>query len=341
VSLATVPVPGDLVAAAVGLRSGRPVVLVDDLRVEPSVVLVGAAEAATPALVVELLRHSTGLLGVTVAPERLVDLGVPLWSATSGRTVARSVAVIGPGDRGSVAARAATLRALAGADASPRQFTSPGCAFPLPTEPAALLSDPRPADLAAALVGLAGGPPVAVCAPALDEGGIDVAPGGAATWAASQGFDVVWASDVLAEHCRRHPIVTREASARLPTAIDPSFRVAAYSRLDGSSHVALAVGRLSAGSRALAIDECGFGPFRPRSCRCHARLDRALRTVASAGAGLVVYLRAGGGRCPETGGGAPAHRSVAGIVRAFTIAAIHEDQVLVQPPETVSRRQPC
>jgi 3,4-dihydroxy 2-butanone 4-phosphate synthase/GTP cyclohydrolase II len=306
------------------------------------VLLVGAARATTPALVVELLCHTNGMLGVTVSPERLAELGIPGWAASSGRTMARSVVALGPGDRRSVPARAATILALADAGATPEQFTSPGCVFPLPTEPTSLLTEPGSPDVAGALAELASGVPVAVCAPVLDDDGIEVAAHAAPDWATDHGFEVVSASDVVAEHCRLHPVVNRETAARLPTAVDPAFRVTAYAGPGAVSHLTLAIGTLSPGSRALAVDACGYGPFRPRSCRCHARLDRAMRTVAGAGSGLVVYLRgARGGGCPETAGGPPPHRSIAGIVRAFTIAAIHEDQLSVHPPEPVSRRQPC
>jgi len=343
VSVAHVDVAVDDLGWAIGsLRAGRPVVLIDDLGAEPSVLLVGAARTTAATLVVDLLHHTSGILGVTVEPSRLAALGIPSWEGSSGETMARSVVVLGPGDRRSVPARAATITALADDDADRGRFASPGCVFPVPTDRAALLRAPSGSDLAAALVELATGVPVAVFATALDHHRNEVGRADAAAWATRSGFHAVLASDVLAAHCRQRPVVVREAGARLPTAIDPAFRVTAYAGADGASHLALTVGDLSASSRALAVDECGFAPFRPRSCRCHVRLDRAMRTVSAAGSGLVIYLRGGrGAPCPDVSGAAAAHRSVAGIVRACTIAAIHEDQVLTNPPRTEPRRQPC
>jgi 3,4-dihydroxy 2-butanone 4-phosphate synthase/GTP cyclohydrolase II len=303
-------------------------VLIDDLSAERSVTFVAAAGCISPALVVQLLRHTNGMLGVTLARDRLTQLRIPLWcSSLSGRTVARSVVAIGPRERHSVATRTATIAALADGDTTSDRLASPGCVFPIPTEPETLLLEPRSSDAAAALVALATGAPVAVCAPVLGEDQLEVPHHAAVAWAEGHRYDVVWASDVVVEHCRRRPTARREASARFPTAIDPAFQLTAYTGPGAVTHLALRIGALRETDRVFAVDECRLSPFRVLSCPCSVRLDSAMRMIADAGAGLVIYLRADDGAlCPEVRS-VGADRSLAGIVRAFTIAAIRDDQL--------------
>lgn len=84
------------------------------------------------------------------------------------------------------------------------------------------------------------------------------------------------------------------ASSRLPTR-HGEFSIHAFEDVEtGKEHVALSMGDLANGQPALARlhSECltgdGFGSLR---CDCGPQLDAAMRQVAEAGHGVILYLR--------------------------------------------------
>ncbi len=88
--------------------------------------------------------------------------------------------------------------------------------------------------------------------------------------------------------------VTSAASARIPTA-ESEFRLFFYkSSLDDKEHLALVRGEV-AGKQNILVrvhSECFTGDvLGSRRCDCGAQLHAALRLIAAAGAGVVVYLR--------------------------------------------------
>jgi GTP cyclohydrolase II len=88
------------------------------------------------------------------------------------------------------------------------------------------------------------------------------------------------------------------ATSRLPTRYG-LFRAHAFAGADGHEHLALVRLRLSQIRAPLVRihSECitgeAFGSLR---CDCGAQLDQALRTIAQAGSGILIYLRGQEGR---------------------------------------------
>ncbi|WP_202238361.1 GTP cyclohydrolase II [Streptomyces sp. SN-593] len=93
--------------------------------------------------------------------------------------------------------------------------------------------------------------------------------------------------------------VRREASTRLPTA-HGEFRAYGYrGTADGAEHVALVAGDLGDGTDVLVRvhSECLTGDvFGSLRCDCGPQLQTALREIAAAGRGVVLYLRGHEGR---------------------------------------------
>ena len=92
-------------------------------------------------------------------------------------------------------------------------------------------------------------------------------------------------------------IVTRYAEADVPTEYGP-MRVVVYRLGDATppeEHVALVVGDVATGDDAVLArvhSECWTGEvMRSHKCDCRDQLDQAMRAVAEAGRGAIVYLR--------------------------------------------------
>jgi GTP cyclohydrolase II len=97
----------------------------------------------------------------------------------------------------------------------------------------------------------------------------------------------------------RNSDVTRYAEADVPTEYGPVHTVV-YRVGDGEppeEHVALVVGDVGAGGGEAPVlarvhSECWTGEvMRSHKCDCREQLDQAMRAVAEAGRGVVVYLR--------------------------------------------------
>ncbi|MGD8859189.1 MAG: GTP cyclohydrolase II [Myxococcales bacterium] len=90
------------------------------------------------------------------------------------------------------------------------------------------------------------------------------------------------------------PPVTRYSEAEVPTEYGP-FRVVVYRETaTGDEHCAFVRGDVDGGEAVLARvhSECFTGEvLHSLKCDCREQLDQALRRVAEAGRGVVVYLR--------------------------------------------------
>jgi 3,4-dihydroxy 2-butanone 4-phosphate synthase / GTP cyclohydrolase II len=90
------------------------------------------------------------------------------------------------------------------------------------------------------------------------------------------------------------PVVHRVADARLPTEVG-AFRCLAF-RADGDdvTHLALVCGDVAAAGAPVLVrvhSECLTGDvFSSRRCDCGPQLHAAMRMIAEAGTGVVVYL---------------------------------------------------
>ncbi len=91
----------------------------------------------------------------------------------------------------------------------------------------------------------------------------------------------------------RPAAVRRYAEARVPTEFGP-FRVVVYRDPEGAEHLAVVRGEVAGAEEVLARvhSECFTGEvLHSLKCDCRGQLDLALRRIAEAGRGIVIYLR--------------------------------------------------
>jgi 3,4-dihydroxy 2-butanone 4-phosphate synthase len=147
--------------AVAAMSRGEIVVVVDDRDRENEGDLVIASEAVTPQAIAFMMSHARGLICVAMEGERLDELEIPLMVPRNTEMLKTaftvSVDYIPETTTGiSAADRAATVRALVGADAKPDDFARPGHIFPLRAHPDGVLSRPGHTEAAVDLARLAG-----------------------------------------------------------------------------------------------------------------------------------------------------------------------------------------
>jgi len=156
-------------AAVAAIGRGEFVVVVDDESRENEGDLIIAADAVTPQALAWMVRHTSGLICVSLPGLLLDDLQLPLMVEKNGESHQTAFTVSVDLKRGigtgiSASDRAATLRALSNPAAEADDFVRPGHVFPLRARPGGVLERPGHTEAAHDLVGLAGrGPGGVLC----------------------------------------------------------------------------------------------------------------------------------------------------------------------------------
>jgi GTP cyclohydrolase II len=118
-------------------------------------------------------------------------------------------------------------------------------------------------------------------------------------FAAEHGLPMVTIAELIRHRRALTSLVERAGEADVPTPLG-TFRAVAYrSTVDSQEHLAMVLGNVADGDDVLVRvhSECITGDlFSSLRCDCGEQLDLAMRRIAEAGRGVVVYLRGHEGR---------------------------------------------
>lgn len=294
--------PIEDVVAAIG--RGEIVVMVDDEDRENEGDLIMAAEHATAEKIAFFVRHTSGVIVAPLTGARCDDLRLPLMvehNTESHRTAFTiSVDLIEGTSTGiSAADRAATLRALADPKITYTDFARPGHIFPLRAREGGVLKRAGHTEAAVDLARMAGCEPAGIiCEITNDDGSMSRLPE-LRKFCAEHGLLLSSIAELIAYRRRTEKLVTRMASAAVPTEWG-MFRCTAFrAEFDDTEHLAFHIGDIDDGEPVLARvhSECLTGDvFGSRRCDCGPQLSGAMARIAAEGRGVVVYLRGHEGR---------------------------------------------
>jgi 3,4-dihydroxy 2-butanone 4-phosphate synthase/GTP cyclohydrolase II len=287
------------------IAAGEVVLVVDDEDRENEGDLIMAADAATPEKLGFFLRHTSGVICTSLSEERCEVLRLPLMvldnREAQGTAFTVSVDLAEGTTTGiSAADRAATIRALADASCGPTDFVRPGHIFPLRSRDGGVLKRAGHTEAATDLVRLAGRGPAGVLCEVVSEDKCSMARAPELRrLAAAQRLPMISVADLVRHRLRSERLVEHVSEARVPTAHGEFVCKAWRSVLDGVEHLALTHGDVGGDEPVLVRvhSECLTGDvFGSRRCDCGSQLDDALRAIAQAGRGIVIYLRGHEGR---------------------------------------------
>jgi 3,4-dihydroxy 2-butanone 4-phosphate synthase/GTP cyclohydrolase II len=287
------------------IAAGEVVLVVDDEDRENEGDLIMAADAATPEKLGFFLRHTSGVICTSLSEERCEALRLPLMvldnREAQGTAFTVSVDLAEGTTTGiSAADRAATIRALADASCGPADFVRPGHIFPLRSRDGGVLKRAGHTEAATDLVRLAGRGPAGVLCEVVSEDKCSMARGPELRrLAIAQRLPMISVADLVRHRLRSERLVEHVSEARVPTAHGDFVCKAWRSVLDGVEHLALTHGDVGGDEPVLVRvhSECLTGDvFGSRRCDCGSQLDDALRAIAEAGRGIVIYLRGHEGR---------------------------------------------
>jgi 3,4-dihydroxy 2-butanone 4-phosphate synthase / GTP cyclohydrolase II len=283
--------------AIVAIRAGRMIVVVDDEERENEGDLTMAAERITPEAVNFMITHARGLLCLSMTPERLDALEVPLVvtdnSSRRGTPLCVSIDAKDVATGVSAPERALTIKAAIDPKTTPRDLVKPGHVFPLRARAGGVLVRAGHTEAAVDLARIAGLAPAGVICEITKKDGTMARVPDLVAFARKHKLPIITIADLIRYRMRTERMVTPVAVARMPT-VHGEFAVHAYeSQLDGETHVALVRGDLGAGDRVLlrVHSKCLTGDvFHSARCDCGEQLHAAMEQIAKEGRGVLLYL---------------------------------------------------
>ena len=286
-------------AVLADLRKGKMVIVVDDEDRENEGDLIVAGEHATPTAINFMVRHARGLVCVPTTSERLEQLGIGRMVSQNRESHKTDFQVSVDAAHGittgiSAADRAATVRVMADPKSKPGDLVQPGHMFPLRAKPGGVLQRAGHTESAVDLATLAGCRPVAVICEIMNDDGTMARLPQLLKLAKKHKLKICTTASLIEFRRSREKLVEHIETVKMPTDYG-DFNLHLYrSRLDGENHLALVRGEVAGKKNVLVRvhSECLTGDvFGSRRCDCGPQLHSAMRQVAEAGCGVVLYMR--------------------------------------------------
>jgi 3,4-dihydroxy 2-butanone 4-phosphate synthase/GTP cyclohydrolase II len=286
-------------AVVADLKRGKMVIVVDDADRENEGDLVMAAQSVTSAAVNFMAKHGRGLICVPTTGERLQQLGIERMVKLN-REVFRTDfqvsvdAAHGIGSGISASDRAKTIQVMASPTAVPDDLVQPGHVFPLRAKSGGVLQRAGHTEAAVDLVTLAGARPIGVICEIMNDDGTMARLPALLKFAKKHKLRICTIADLIEFRRTREKLVEQIEVVKLPTDFG-DFDLHLYrSKIDGQHHLALVRGDISGKKDVLVRvhSECLTGDvFGSRRCDCGPQLHQAMRQVADAGRGVILYMR--------------------------------------------------
>ena len=284
--------------AVEAIREGRMIIVVDDEDRENEGDLTIAAEKITPEAINFMARHGRGLICLSMTPERLDELEIPLMvSQNSSRFDTGFCVTIEAKHQTSTgisaADRAATVLAAIDPATRPGDLARPGHMFPLRSRTGGVLARTGQTEAAVDLAKIAGLYPAGVICEVMNEDGTMARVPQLARFAKRHGLLMVTVADLIKYRMHNESMVRQVARAKLPTEFG-EFEVHAFeNQLDRQTHIALVYGEVGDG-RDIVVrvhSQCLTGDvLHSLRCDCGGQLNAAMQRIAEEGRGILLYL---------------------------------------------------
>jgi 3,4-dihydroxy 2-butanone 4-phosphate synthase/GTP cyclohydrolase II len=284
--------------AVAAVRAGKIVIVVDDENRENEGDLTIAADKITPEAINFMARFGRGLICLSMTPERLDELEIPLMvsqnSSTFETAFCVSIEAKGRTSTGiSAADRAATVLAAIDPRTRPSDLARPGHTFPLRSRTGGVMVRAGQTEASVDLARMAGLYPAGVICEIMNEDGTMARVPQLAKFARRHGLLMITIADLIKYRTRHESLVKRVASAKMPTDYG-DFRIYAFENsIDNVTHVALVRGDIGDGRDILVRvhSQCLTGDvLHSVRCDCGAQRDAALARIAAEGRGILLYL---------------------------------------------------
>jgi len=281
------------------IRSGKMIILVDDEDRENEGDLFMAAQMATPEAINFMATHGRGLICLTLTPEHLDKLKLPMMVQNNQSPYQTAFTVSIEARQGvttgiSAADRARTIQAAVAPDVKPEDLVSPGHVFPLRARRGGVLVRTGQTEGSVDISRLAGLAPAGVICEIMKADGTMARMPDLEIFAKEHGLKIATIADLVAYRMKMDKLVHRAAETKMPTRYGGEFKAVVYTNdVDDYEHLALIKGEISADKGVLVRvhSECLTGDvFGSMRCDCGGQLQAAMRMVNREGCGVILYM---------------------------------------------------
>jgi 3,4-dihydroxy 2-butanone 4-phosphate synthase/GTP cyclohydrolase II len=284
------------------IRAGRILVVVDDEDRENEGDLTIAAEKVTPEVINFMATHGRGLICLSLTAERCDYLHLPLMSPVNtsnfGTAFCESIdARDGVSTGISAADRTRTILTAIHPDCRPGNLARPGHVFPLRAREGGVLVRAGQTEASIDLARMAGLTPAGVICEIMNPDGTMARVPQLEEFCARHGLKMVSVAEIIRYRMKTERFVRRVAEGCVETEFGEFRSIAYASDLNPEYHLALVRGEVAGHENVLVRmhSRCLYGDvFGSTSCDCGRLVRQAMRAIAEAGEGVLVYLHESG-----------------------------------------------
>ncbi len=281
------------------LKQGKMIILVDDEDRENEGDLTMAAEKVTPGAINFMARYGRGLICLSLAPEIVDRLKLPLMVYDNRSSFKTAFTVSIEARNGvttgiSAADRSHTIHTAVADDAKPEDLVQPGHVFPIRARRGGVLFRTGQTEGSVDLARLAGLKPAGVICEIMKDDGTMARMPDLDKFSEEHGLKIVTIADLIAYRMKTESFVHKAAETILPTPHGEFKAIAFVNDIDSYEHLALVKGNIQPDTEVLVRvhSQCltgdVFGSFR---CDCGAQLDKAMEMVQEEGLGVILYMQ--------------------------------------------------
>ena len=286
------------------LKAGKMVVVMDDEGRENEGDLLVAAEFITPEIINFMAKNARGLICVPMEEQRLDELELHpmknLFSAQSAHKVSNTGWAISVdaahGITTGISAfdRSYTVKVLIDPKAKPSDLEAPGHLFPLRAKSGGVLVRAGHTEASVDLMKISGLYPAGVICEIMNEDGTMARTEDIVEFAKRFNLKICSIASLIEHRRKSEKLVERVVETRLPTDFGEFTMYGYQSKVDGTMHVALVMGKVDGTVPELVRvqSECLTGDvFKSQRCDCNSQLNASLKAIADNGSGILMYMR--------------------------------------------------
>ncbi|MEW6714141.1 MAG: bifunctional 3,4-dihydroxy-2-butanone-4-phosphate synthase/GTP cyclohydrolase II [Nitrospirota bacterium] len=282
------------------IKRGRMIILVDDEDRENEGDLTIAAGKATPQAINFMAKYGRGLICLSLTHERVDELRLPMMADLNTSRFGTAFTISIEAKKGvttgiSAADRAKTIKTAIDPKSKPEDLARPGHTFPLRAQPGGVLQRAGQTEGSVDLARIAGLYPAGVICEIMNDDGTMARVPQLAKFAQKHKLKMVTIKDLIRYRMHNESLVTRLATAKVPTRFGGDMRAIVFGNmLDNSEHVALIKGDISPDDKVLVRvhSECLTGDvFSSKRCDCGGQLHKAMAMINKEGKGVLLYMR--------------------------------------------------
>ncbi len=284
--------------ALADIKAGQMLIVVDDENRENEGDLVMAAEFASPAAINFMATHGRGLICTPMTSSRLNALGIlsMVEKNTDPHHTAFTVSVDAKNTKTGISAfeRASTIQLLLNPNARPTDFNRPGHVFPLVAKDRGVLERAGHTEAAVDLARMAGSEPAGVICEIMSEDGTMARLPELIKFKEKHGLKLISIASLIEYRRKTESMAHFVTKVEMPTKYG-NFQAYGFThKITGKEHMALVMGDIKNNQPVLVRmhSECLTGDvFGSLRCDCGEQLNEAMKRIAEAGSGVVIYLR--------------------------------------------------